>query len=80
MNETLLPGLLGDIICNLHYLQNKRKLLCFVYLISTAYSLIFLTLEYSRNLKVRNLGLEQLASLQQASMQRRGRSRWCDDV
>ena len=68
MNETLLPGLLGDIICNL---QNKRKLLCFVYLISTAYSLIFLTLEYSRNLKVRNLGLEQLASLQQASMQRR---------
>ena len=45
---------------------------CFVYIISTAYSLIFLTLEYSRNLKVRNLGLEQLASLQQASTQRRG--------
>ena len=53
--------------CNL---QNKLKLLC-VYN-NTAYSLIFLTLEYSRNLKVRNLGLEQLASLQQASMQPRG--------
>ena len=69
MNETLLPGLLGDIICM--HATYRISASCFVYLISTAYSLIFLTLEYSRNLKVRNLGLEQLASLQQASMQRR---------